>query len=186
MQQTGYSLVDANGHELQAFGTIAGQMVGIPDTVRLSNGDIVHCPQLGATLSDGSKLVPRMLDDAGSPPWISSTGQTTSFDGTNYVVTISYAGAAINADILKQIINTECGRRIYAVASDNAQKNMSANAIAGNLSADDLTAFKNGTIWITAMQNAARALIVATDSTYADDSHWPVCPPEAAALAAKY
>lgn len=83
-------------------------------------------------------------------------------------------------------VNAEARRRIYAIASDDAQKNMMANAIAGNFSADDVTAWKNGVAWVSAMQVAARALIASADATYADDAHWPPVPADAAALAARY
>lgn len=88
--------------------------------------------------------------------------------------------------VTEQAVKAECARRIYAVASDNAQKNMMANAIAGNFTADDVTAWRNGVTWISAMQTICRALIVAGDPTYADDSHWLTAPADAAALAARY
>lgn len=81
---------------------------------------------------------------------------------------------------------SECARRIYAVVSDNAQKNMAANAAAGNLSEADMASFKNGLAWIGAMQASCRSMIAAGDATYAEDQHWPVVPADAAALAERF
>ena len=80
----------------------------------------------------------------------------------------------------------ECKRRIYAVASDNAQKNMLANAVLGLMSDSDKLLLRAGTLWIGSMQVACRELIVAQDDTYADDGHWPTCPEGVAELASRY
>jgi hypothetical protein len=88
--------------------------------------------------------------------------------------------------ISAEMIKAECARRIYAIASDNAQKNMMANAIAGNFDEDDVTAWQAGVAWIATMQTVCRELIAAGDATYAQDGHWPLCPESAAALAARY
>jgi hypothetical protein len=60
MEQIGYSLIDSQGNELQGFGDTAGQAQGVPDVVRLPNGDDVHCPEVGADY-DGLRLVERWL-----------------------------------------------------------------------------------------------------------------------------
>jgi hypothetical protein len=99
MQQIGYSLIDSNGSELQAFGDIAGQCAGVPDMARLTNGDAVHCPALNEILSDGSKLVPRFLDDPGpSTVWFSRKEETKSYDGSNFVVTVTYGAPSTLVD----------------------------------------------------------------------------------------
>jgi len=77
MEQIGYSLIDAQGVEIQSWGNAPGQCAGIPDMVVLPNGDHVHCPAPG-TLQDW-RLVPRALV-TGSPAAI-------VFDGTQIVVT---------------------------------------------------------------------------------------------------
>jgi len=83
-------------------------------------------------------------------------------------------------------VSAECKRRIVVVASTNAQVNMAAARAAGMLSSDDETAFADGLQWIVSMRAACAALVAAEDRTYADDSHWPNCPSEVAALAAKF
>jgi hypothetical protein len=59
MEQIGYSLVDANGAELQFWGDTKGVCAGIPEAIDLPNGDRVHCPAVGEIQQ--WKLVPRML-----------------------------------------------------------------------------------------------------------------------------
>lgn len=83
-------------------------------------------------------------------------------------------------------VKTECGRRIYAVASDSAQKNMLANVAAGKMSASDKRLFNSGVEWIASMQEVCRSLATARDVTFAKDSHWPEPPPGVADLASRY
>jgi hypothetical protein len=80
MEQIGWSLVDAGGHETQFWGDTAGQCPGIPNPLILSNGDHVHCAAIGED-HGGYKLFPRYLDYTGT--------DGKSFDGTKVVVTRS-------------------------------------------------------------------------------------------------
>jgi len=86
----------------------------------------------------------------------------------------------------EEAVKDECKRRIYAKASDNAQKNMLANFVSGTLSMAQEDAFKEGTAWIKSMQETCRALIVAQDWDYTLDSKWPECPPASEALAQRF
>jgi hypothetical protein len=185
MQQIGYSLVDATGKELQFFGDTAGQFPSIPDVIKLSNGDFVHCAALGQVLADGSKLVLRQLVDAPPAPWYTPTGVTITFDGTQTIKTVVY-GQQFDPNVLANTINAECSRRIYAVASATTQQNMIGNAAAGLLSAADMTTYQTAVGWIASTVAACRALITAADATYADDSHWPACSAAVLALVANY
>lgn len=83
-------------------------------------------------------------------------------------------------------VKSECGRRIYGVASDNAQKNMLANIAAGLMSDDDKAIFSAGVEWIAEMQATCRDLIGAQDATFAADAHWPAVPAGVAELAARF
>lgn len=47
MAQIGWSLIDGNGAEVQYWGDSLGSSVGVPNVIRLPNGDHVHCPQPG-------------------------------------------------------------------------------------------------------------------------------------------
>ena len=75
--QIGYSLVDKNGTKLQFWGDVAGQCVGIPNVIKLPNGDEVHCPALGPLQQ--WKLVPRLL--------AFDSKASAVFDGSNMVIT---------------------------------------------------------------------------------------------------
>ena len=83
-------------------------------------------------------------------------------------------------------VKAECGRRIFAVASDNAQKNMLATIVAGGMSDADKTTFGAGVIWIADMQAACRELIASSDPDFADDAKWPDVPAGVAELAARF
>lgn len=83
-------------------------------------------------------------------------------------------------------VKSECGRRIYGVASDNAQKNMLANIAAGLMSDDDKAIFSAGVEWIAEMQSTCRDLIGAQDATFAADAHWPAVPSGVAELATRF
>lgn len=83
-------------------------------------------------------------------------------------------------------VKAECGRRIYGVASDSAQKNMLANAVAGHMSTADKATFRSGVDWIAAMQTVCRSLVAAQDVSFAADEHWPPVPDGVADLAARF
>lgn len=84
------------------------------------------------------------------------------------------------------LVNAECSKRIYAYASDNTQKNMTANFVAGNFSDADKQAYINGVNWIHDMQLVCRNLIINQDETFTDDSHWPIPSQDAIDLSNRY
>jgi hypothetical protein len=79
MEHIGYSLIDAEGAEIQSWGNLSGQTAGIPAMIALPNGDHVHCPSVGETYS-GLRLLPRMLEYG---------QQGAGVVGNNFVVTRS-------------------------------------------------------------------------------------------------
>ena len=87
-------------------------------------------------------------------------------------------------------IKNECGRRIFVVVNDSAQRNTAAAAAAGwpgEADADAAqAAFVAGVEWIGAMRAACGALIAAQDMTFNSDAHWPPAPASVVALAARY
>lgn len=83
-------------------------------------------------------------------------------------------------------IKTECGRRIYAVADEVAQRNMSAVCGAGLMDADTLATYRAGLLWVGAMRAACRDLIANASMEYLDDAAWPAVPEGVAELADKY
>lgn len=145
----------------------------------------VHGAQPGDEY-DGYRLVPRFVDDPGQPaPWSPRMPDVGACDGNRFVETVSYSEIP-DTRIVADLVKTECAKRIYAVASDNAQKNMLANYVAGDLTPEDEATFKNGTNWIMAMQATCRNLILSPDVAYRDDSKWPSVPDGVAALAAEF
>lgn len=83
-------------------------------------------------------------------------------------------------------IFAECKRRIFAVASTNAQVNMAAARAAGILSSDDEAAFLAGLQWITAMRAACAELVAQEAVEFIDDGEWPACPAAVITLAARF
>lgn len=185
MQQLGYSLIDADGKEIQIFGDSSSYCAPQPDTLYLSNGDIVCAPALYTPLSDGSQLVKRFLSDNPPGVWFPLSGFTIAYDGTDIIKSVSYSDVA-NTEMVANAINQECSVRIYGVASDNSQKNMTANFVSGFMSAEDMATYKEGVQWIADMQTVCRQLIAAQDPTFADSSHWPVCSKAIINLASRY
>ena len=83
-------------------------------------------------------------------------------------------------------VASECQRRIYAVASQNCQMNMTAYVASGQASDADKATFAAALGWVQAMRAAFASLVAAHDETFADDAHWPALPDGVAALAAKF
>ena len=81
-------------------------------------------------------------------------------------------------------IADECQRRIYAVASQNCQMNMTAWIASGQAGADDKAAFDAALAWVQAMRAACARFVAAGGPDSGGD--WPECPPQAAALAARF
>lgn len=70
-------------------------------------------------------------------------------------------------------IKAECRRRILTVVNETAQINLAAAAAGGDLSEEDMAAYRQGLRWIASMRDACRALIGSADETFRDDNHWP-------------
>lgn len=104
------------------------------------------------------------------------------------VVDLDEARVAENRAALRHKIGAECQRRIYAVASLNCQTNMNAYraGMGRNTPAADKAAFKDWTDWVQAMRAVHSTLVENADATFADDSHWPECPADVLALAARF
>jgi hypothetical protein len=97
--------------------------------------------------------------------------------------------AAIDAHFVGQrasAIKAECGRRIFAVASQNAQMNMTAACVAGAMTDSDKATFAASLLWVGQMRTACGALIASADADYAVEAKWPVCPAAVLALVARF
>lgn len=95
----------------------------------------------------------------------------------------------------RELIKAECRRRIYGVASAEAQINISGTATlasaktASQRSAEEtalLSAHALAVQWIMDMRAAVETLSADPDADYFADAAWPACPAEVAALAAQF
>lgn len=106
--------------------------------------------------------------------------------------------AAIDAAIAERrldAIKTECRRRIYAVASQEAQMNVATAAAAASAktassrSADETAIIAGaaaGIGWVVAMRDAIAPLAADPDADFTEDAAWPDCPPEALAVYSRF
>ena len=85
----------------------------------------------------------------------------------------------INGHDLELKIKAECERRIYKVASEHRQMNMSALAGAGLFDNTQLSAFQSGLAWIKSMREASDNMILNGDVDFTLDSKWPEPPASA-------
>lgn len=82
MEQIGYSIVDAQGNEVQTWGDLAGACPAIPEFIDWPSGARTYCPSLGMEVG-GAQFVARLLDQSvGASP-----SEAKSFDGTSLIVT---------------------------------------------------------------------------------------------------
>ncbi len=107
-------------------------------------------------------------------------------DGGGWAAPAPRAQAAFAPGFVKAM----CAQRILAVADEVAQRNMASAAAAGWPGEADAeaaqAAFVAGVEWVAAMRAVCATLIAEEDATYGLNSHWPPCPAEAAALAARF
>lgn len=94
--------------------------------------------------------------------------------------------AAFRRRRIAPLVAEECQRRIYAIASQNCQMNMTAWMAGGRASEQDKLAFGAALVWVQAMRAACAELSASDDEAFLDDGNWPACPPEVAALAARF
>ena len=85
-----------------------------------------------------------------------------------------------------ELVKKECGRRIVAIASQNAQINMAAYMASGHATDDDKTGFAEWLSWVQSMRSRSSSLIDANDSTYNLDASWPTITGTAKAFAANF
>ena len=83
-------------------------------------------------------------------------------------------------------VAAECQRRIFAVASQNCQMNMTAWVASGQAGDVDRAAFDAALGWVQAMRVTCARLVASSDDEFKQDAHWPPCPPDVAALAARF
>lgn len=182
--QTGFALVKtSDGSIIQSWNA---HPAAPPSRIFIEGELDVHGAVAGDTFADGAyALVERWTDDPGLPAPRFAPTSAVAFDGQKVVETISYSSTP-EMSAVANVIKTECARRIYAYASDNAQKNMLANVVAGVITGDDLATYKAAVTWIGEMQAACRAMIASADASYGDDAKWPPLPDGVLALVARF
>lgn len=128
-------------------------------------------------------------DDDGSVHFVSlSEG---NLDAERFRLWVAEGGApeiasSESAHMLMVRIAGECQRRIYAVASQNCQMNMTAWIASGQADANDKAAFDTALGWVQAMRARCVELTSTGEAAFADDRAWPACPAVVAALAARF
>lgn len=85
----------------------------------------------------------------------------------------------------KEAARRECRRRIFAVADETAQMNLTAARAAGLLSEAQQTVHTSGLTWVAAMRAAWEPMAIAGDDPL-DDANWPAIPAGVADLAALF
>lgn len=90
MEQLGYSLINsANANnEIQSWGSIPGQVPGIPNIIFLPNGDSVNAPTLGTY--GIYKLVKKMVSDDKPSIWHTKISENLSYDAANDQIVLTY------------------------------------------------------------------------------------------------
>jgi hypothetical protein len=91
MQQIGWSLVK-DGAEIMHWGDAIGACSGVPDLIRMPNGDHVHCPQPGAVQDHA--LVARYGERGGSG---------VSVQADKVVVGVSVTSADVEAEKARRL-----------------------------------------------------------------------------------
>lgn len=94
----------------------------------------------------------------------------------------NYTPPPVDADA----VGAECRRRIYAIASQNAQMNMTAFLATPLATAADRAAFARAFGWVQDMRAAYAAIIEGNDHEFRQDDRWPPCPHEVIAFATRF
>lgn len=75
MEHVGYQLIEmATGRVVEQWGGVYGQCPGIPEVIKIPNGDVVHCPQIDVIYSS-CRLLPWMMDAPPAEPELSVQDQ---------------------------------------------------------------------------------------------------------------
>lgn len=156
------------------------------DIFRLDgNGYAVHEPLDGPTRSYAptDDLSHLSADDRATiEALFATTGAAEAF--TSYTA----QGEALEATFVptrEAVVKKECQRRIFAVADEFCQMNMTGAAAAGAFTEAQQTTYANAVTWIGQMRGTCAALI-SGGGNERDDASWPACPPDVLALAAMF
>lgn len=170
MEQIGWALIDGNGAEVQHWGDTLGVCAGVPDVVRLPNGDFVHCPQPGSV--HDCKLLPRYAErGAGGVDiqedkvvvFVPVTAEDVRAEAQRRIISLTGA-VNFNGCVIKQM-------NALMRATELANKRASGETLteAEETEAAALQAMATGIKTIRAFSNA---LEDAPPPDFASDAHW--------------
>jgi hypothetical protein len=151
------------------------------------------------------------LISASSPIWFDETNEhiwlTAEFEGQKPMSFLATRGAGghvgeifgraeagefgsvadyVPPPLDEDVVAHECQRRIFAVASANAQMNMTAWLASGMASEADKAAFARSLLWVQDMRAAYAAIIEKQDRGFGADDRWPPCPPDVVEIASRF
>lgn len=108
----------------------------------------------------------------------------SNIDLTRIISPADKAAVATQARIA--LVKAECGTRIYAVADQIAQMNMTAAASAGSMTPAQMVTWQAALQWVGTMRATCLPLIADAETDYTVDAAWPVVPDGVAELAAQF
>lgn len=175
-------------HEDMVTGTGVGDIDGEPVPADLVNLPPERLRWTGTQLVDAATYSTFWIDAAGHKHIVAADGRQNLACAWNApLANENGVWRTLNgSEILAPKIKAECGRRIVAVASKNAQMNMTAAAASGRLGGGDASTFASALEWVDAMRARCAELIVAQDTNFAVDAKWPPVPAGVADLVARY
>jgi hypothetical protein len=184
MQQVGYSLIDASGVEIEFWGDTIGQSQGVPDRIRLPNGDLVHGARPGDVMGE-YRLVPRFAT--------LGSANGTAVEGQALVVTRTVTAQMVKSEAQRRIIAMTGAADMTMCLIKQSNANMRANRLNDVRMAREWTpdeaaeaqALRTLALTIKAIRDRSNAIeaMIPIPADYADDRHWAVVVEIAAAEA---
>lgn len=158
---------------------------------RIANRVVVEI----AAIPEGLSLAEMFHPDAGFVPCDNTVTLGMSYDGARFGA--APAPAPLSTEELQRRASQTCRQKIEAKVSETTQRNLTAyvvdlveqRASGATFSADqaaDIATARAIRLWIEAMLVSCRALIAASDPSFADVSHWPAWNDAWSALVARF
>ena len=110
-QKIGYSLIDSENKEIQSWNSEPA-----PNPIILPNGDHIHAPDLNVSYSD-YKLVERW-EISNTTLGLVKIGESTSFDGSKYIITNEYRGPN-KPELIQYTASVRYNREISGITVSN-------------------------------------------------------------------
>jgi hypothetical protein len=153
-------------------------------------GSDVFSSRMGRLVDPSDATYLAWKDRGNTPtPWPKDASGNQTSEVLDSVLAAYGMSTGLTAPTLEELtasINAEAQRRIYSVASANAQTNLTMHFITGTPTDAEKVSFAKFPVWIQAMRDSCAALISAKDVTYKDDRHWTSPPSDLVALCARF